>query len=140
MEETFLTDPAAVYCPYYISETNTCIVCEGLLEAKDPATPREEETPDRACRDSVQRFATVEAKNRWMRQVCVSSRYECLCAVAGTLDRMYGEEIPEPEWIRRRFSRELKRARGRTRANRRKGRRVPAPGPRAAEDSRERNA
>ena len=134
MEQNVMTDPAAVYCPYYISEMSTCIVCEGLLEAKDPSTPREEEEDPtaRACRDSVQRFGSAEAKNRWMRQVCVSGGYEELCPVASALTRLYEEESPKPEWIRRRFSRELKRARSRTRQNRRKGRRAPGPVPASA--------
>ena len=104
MENTVLTDPAAVYCPYYISETPTCIICEGLGK----------------CMDCVQRFRKVEEKNDWMREVCSSSAYGRLCAVASTLTMLYDEDAPVPARVLRHYSGEEKRIRARKRKNRRK--------------------
>ncbi len=104
MKNTVLTDPAAVYCPYYISETPTCIICEGLGK----------------CMDCVQRFQKVEEKNGWVREVCSSSVFGRLCAVASTLTMLYDEDAPVPARVLRHFSEEEKRIRCRKRKNRRK--------------------
>ncbi len=100
-----------VYCPFYIRDTSTAIVCEGLTFG----------------RDSVQRFKCAADRSRWLGDVCASASCTRLCPHACVLNILYDGDAPVPEEVLRTFDSGEKRRRNisRTRRRRRALRRRP---------------
>ncbi len=101
----------SVYCPFYIRDTGTFIVCEGLTTG----------------RDSVQRFKCAADRGRWVDDVCASPSCLRLCPQACVLNILYDADAPAPEEVLRVFDGDDKRRRksARTRRRRRLARRRP---------------
>ncbi len=118
MELANTSSPGAenVYCPFYIRDTPTAVVCEALTNG----------------RDSVQRFKCASDKNGWMVSVCASAACGRLCPQAWALNALYDEDAPAPGETPRVFEacekrrRNVNRARRRRRAARRRPRRQSA--------------
>ena len=106
----------SVYCPFYIRDTGTVIVCEGLTFG----------------RDSVQRFRCAAERDRWLGDVCASPSCLRLCPQACVLNVLYDGDAPAPEKTLRVFEeaekrrRNVNRTRRRRRAARRRSRRPDA--------------
>ncbi len=100
-----------VFCPFYVRDHGSAIVCEGLT----------------CGRDSVQRFKCPDDRERWVREVCASPACLRLCPQACVLNILYDEDAPAPEKTLRVFDACEKRRRkgNRTRRRRQAARRRP---------------
>ncbi len=85
----------SVYCPFYIRDADSMIVCEGLTFG----------------RDSAQRFKCAADRERWVREVCADPACMRLCPQACILNVLYDEDAPAPEKTLRVFDRREKRRR-----------------------------
>ncbi len=124
MKKIVMTDPASVYCPYFIYETSDSIICEGVTENTY----------------SLHRFARAESKNDWMKEVCTTCRCGSLCPMAQTLTGLYGEDALKHLELLPRFTLEQKRTRRKATRARRKRMQKTASRPRAVKAEEERRA
>ena len=66
---------ASIVCPFYIRDTQYALVCEGQIKGTE----------------NHARFATQDAKERYLKGVCSSFRYR-RCRIARSLQLRYDEE------------------------------------------------